>query len=171
LSEITFQFAVAIRSPWTEVPSLSLGSGEIETYLLVSDSQRALRCVRLCREHNRDEAWFRSEAVAWRGRIAVGFGQRAYLVSPDEPSPRCVRLQRYFGDFHSGDDWLLIASGMDITRIDPSGNVVWRSEPVGIDGVIIERVSDGVIYGEGEWDPPGGWRKFGISLADGRALA
>jgi len=38
---------------------------------------------------------------------------------------------------------------------------------LGIDGIIVASTSDGVISGEGEWDPPGGWRPFRLSLATG----
>jgi hypothetical protein len=65
---------------------------------------------------------------------------------------RCVRLPAYFCGFHPGDDWLLIASGTNITSVDQTFDVTWRSAPLGIDGVMIERVAAGVISGQGEWE-------------------
>jgi hypothetical protein len=46
----------------------------------------------------------------------------------------------------------------------------WRAENHGMDGVVIERVENGVIRGAGEWDRPGGWRPFTISLRSGRSM-
>jgi hypothetical protein len=42
---------------------------------------------------------------------------------------------------------------------------------MGVDGVIARNVAGGVIEGEGEWDPPGGWEPFRILLSSGTAVA
>jgi hypothetical protein len=65
----------------------------------------------------------------------------------------------------------VIASGVDVIRIDHGGNILWRSELLAIDGVIIDKVLDGVIYGAGNHDPPDGWRDFRISISDGTPVA
>ena len=73
----------------------------------------------------------------------------------------------YFSEFTQDTDFLLVASGQGIVRIDPHGNVVWRNDDIGLDGVIVHDISDSIVEGDAEWDPPGGWRPFRISLATG----
>ena len=79
-------------------------------------------------------------------------------------------LGTYFGHLYPSEEFLLVASAERLFRIDPDGAVKWRSGELGIDGVIVDRVSDQGIEGSGEWDPPGGWRPFRISVESGKPL-
>jgi hypothetical protein len=168
---VTFQEATAINPPWTLVPAVALGEGGFHQYLLVErDGRPALRLE--LRGSHRAERWFRAEATSWNGHIAVGFAQRVYVVHPSGSAACCVELDACFDAFRPEGDRLLVVSGQDITCLDERGAILWRSEPLGIDGVVIQSVDNGLISGDGEWDPPGGWRPFVISLADGaRSLA
>jgi hypothetical protein len=58
-----------------------------------------------------------------------------------------------------------------LISINERGEQSWASEPLGIDGVVVDEVQDGVIIGQGEWDPPSAWRPFRLSLESGEALA
>jgi len=69
------------------------------------------------------------------------------------------------------DDRLLIADATRLTSIDEHGETLWVSDTLGIDGVVVDDVQEGVIVGQGEWDPPGGWKPFRLSLASGRSVA
>src|SRR5262249_2059555 len=135
---LTFQSTSAISPPWTNLPSLALGAGEVRDYLLITEDGSSSRVLRLCRDGA--ETWFKVEAIAWEDQIVVGFGARVYFVGRDAKA-RCIRLSDYFCGFHGGDGFLLIASGTTITSIDRAGEVNWKSAPLGIDGVIIERVT------------------------------
>ena len=79
-----------------------------------------------------------------------------------------MELEACFDEFRPEGDRLLVASGEDITCLDDRGTILWRSERLGLDGVVIHSVDNGLISGDGEWDPPGGWRPFVISLSGGR---
>jgi hypothetical protein len=46
---------------------------------------------------------------------------------------------------------------------------LWKSDVLAIEGVIVQDVGPVVIRGEGEWDPPGGWKPFAIAVVDGKA--
>jgi hypothetical protein len=48
---------------------------------------------------------------------------------------------------------------------------MWESERLGIDGVVVHAVEGDVIEGDGEWDPPGGWQPFELSLASGERVS
>jgi len=74
----------------------------------------------------------------------------------------------YFGSFKIADTDLLIATASQILCFGPNGEMKWASAQLGIDGVLIEDLKNGVISGTGEWDPPGGWKPFRISIETGQ---
>jgi len=47
----------------------------------------------------------------------------------------------------------------------------WHNDQLGIDGVIIDRFGDATLFGQGEWDPPGGWRDFVLDKQTGKQIA
>jgi hypothetical protein len=89
------------------------------------------------------------------------------VFKPSGEIVNSLNLDEYFCGFTTGEEWLLVATGGHVLRLDRQGNIVWRSELLAIDGVVIEKVSDGKVFGEGEWNPPRGWRQFSINLSDG----
>jgi hypothetical protein len=76
-------------------------------------------------------------------------------------------LGSYFGRLYAGDSYLLAASAERLFRIGLDGTLLWASDPLGLDGVVVSCVAGGVVKGEGEWDPPGGWRPFRVCLDAG----
>jgi hypothetical protein len=166
---ITLRPTSALTPPWTNMSPVSLGDGQTREYLLVEEDGVPRLRFDLCRAGS--EAWFRTEAIWWRDRIVVGFGERVFIVDLMSLETHCIKLREYFNGLYPGDEWLLVVSGTDITRLDSTGHVVWRSGCLGIDGIVVHKVSDVVISGEGEWNPPGGWIPFMISFADGSAVS
>jgi hypothetical protein len=163
---ITFSEAAAPVSAWMSLVPIRLGAGELERHLLVErDGVPAWRFE--LRKSHRAETWFHSEAIYWNEQIVVGFAERVCCVRLVGTGIACIELNEYFSGFYPGGDWLLVVSGADITRLDAHGNTVWRSERLALDGVVIRAVRNDIITGDGEWDPPGGWRPFAISLTDG----
>jgi len=72
----------------------------------------------------------------------------------------------------AGDRIYVVSEKGDLCCVDVNdGRVLWKSTNVGLDGVIAHDVSTGVVHGSGEWDPPGGWRPFVLSLATGEAIS
>lgn len=63
--------------------------------------------------------------------------------------------------------FVLVASASELLRFDGAGQLLWRRSGLGIDGVVIHRVQDGEIFGDAEWDPPGGWKSFRLRLDSG----
>jgi hypothetical protein len=66
---------------------------------------------------------------------------------------------------------LLVCSGRRLVHLGALGTVLWTSPELGVDGVLVSQVSATVIEGQGEWDPPGGWRDFRVDLNRGELLA
>lgn len=111
---------------------------------------------------------FKFDAIAWRRFVVLAVGESLYLFDSSDDSVNRFALCGYFCDFTETDDLLLVASAEQILAIDSRGLLVWRSEELGIDGVLIHETTASTIRGSGEWDPPGGWEDFVISLHSGR---
>jgi hypothetical protein len=159
-----------ISHPWTNVPVTALGAvpagrGTPDRYVLVANSGTPLR--RFDVYGSSDESHYRESVLLFGDVIAIGFGERVYTARIGKGEPRILRLRSYFSEFYRASDAVYVASGEDVTRIDLSGNVVWTSPAVAVDGVTIESVGPDVISGAGEHDPPGDWRPFRIRTTDG----
>jgi len=109
-----------------------------------------------------------TEAHVHGRSVLIGFGDHAFVVQCDSRSVTAFPLEGYFGAFCLSKPALLIASACRLWRITPAGDVIWKSDDVGIDGVIVEAVTDRWIDGQGEWDPPGGWRPFRVDVRTGK---
>jgi hypothetical protein len=110
------------------------------------------------------------EVQLWSGLILLGWGERLYLVNPESRATAVVDLGSYFGHLYRGDDYLLVGTMDRLVRVEPDGTVRWTSDALAIDGVIVEEVTHGIIHGSGEWDPPGGWQPFRLSLETGQRV-
>lgn len=117
-----------------------------------------------------DECFAFEEVQSWCGWLVIGWGHRVFLVSLQTCAAAAVGLDAYFGHLYPGDNYLLVASAERLLRIDTDGKVRWQSGVLGIDGVVVDGVADGLISGRGEWDPPGGWRPFQVRLDSGEIV-
>jgi len=166
MSRIVLREVTTLDPSLTSIAAVALGEGAIHSHLLVEKDGIESQHFELRRSH-RAECWFRTDAIFWNDQIVIGFAERVYFVHRSGTVTRCIELQEYFSEFRLGDDWLLVVTGRDITRLDDHGNIVWRSECLGLDGVAIHAICDDVISGEGQWDPPGDWQPFVVILSNG----
>jgi ureidoacrylate peracid hydrolase len=158
-----------IEAPWTALPPVRLGSapaGQVtpDAFVLVKENGKPCRRfdIYLGPSH------FALAAIAWNDWFVFGFDDRVTLVSQTTGQQHDLCLENYFVGFHAEADYLLALSGIGIARLDESGAVIWKNDDLGLDGVIVDHITHGMITGQGEWDPPGGWRPFRLSLADGK---
>ncbi len=170
----TVRFQPAIDPPWTNVPALALGAvpsgrGTPNLYALVSRASAPEYRLDLYAD-GAEQHYFRHQALFVESVLALGFGEAVYIVPWPPGDPRTVRLRSYFISLHRTIDSVYVASGEDVTRLDLGGNVLWTSPQLAIDGVRIELITDEHVTGEGEWDPPGGWRPFRLRASDGKPL-
>ncbi len=160
-----------VDPPWTRVPSVSVGRvpagrGTPLFYVLVESDERPEWRIDVYGGAG-EETYFRSAAVPWAGGVALGFGWQVYLIAGPDSTVRTLQLGCYFQDFRVGEDYLLVLFGEGLMRLGPTGEIIWENGELAIDGVVVDAIDSGVIRGRGEWDPPGGWRPFAVSLADG----
>jgi len=110
------------------------------------------------------------EACVWSEFVAIGWGDHAYLVHLQTRHVSIIALDSYFGHLYPTENGLLIASGERLQLISRDGNLMWQSDVLGIDGVIVDDVDSALIRGRGEWDPPGGWKPFAVCVKTGQTV-
>jgi len=171
---------ITIDSPWTAMQPLRLGKlpsglGTPDLFVTISDDDRPLLRVDLY-AYSSSETFSFEDALVWRDHVFVGYGKRVFVIDPKKQSGSEILLSigsglSYFGAFYASQDYLLVASGDSLLRLSPDGNVIWGTPDLGLDGVVVRSVDNGTIRGEGEWDPPGGWRPFAVRLDSGELIA
>jgi hypothetical protein len=57
-----------------------------------------------------------------------------------------------------------------LLRLAPDGNVLWNTSDLGLDGVVVNSVEDGVIKGEGCWNLDEDWKPFLLRLDSGELI-
>ncbi len=160
-----FEIVEELPPSWPPSPPVVLGGSPPDLFVLARSGDAAHR---FDLSYRGEDYRCEPKAVFWRGWFAFGFGGRAILWR--EGATHEIDLGCYFSEFLPGDDWLLVTSGQGIVRLAPDGGIVWRNDELGVDGVLIFDVEGDVIDGQGEWDPPGGWEEFLVSLETGEQL-
>lgn len=109
------------------------------------------------------------------GIVYIGFGQFVFVVDAHFATVRRHQLSGCFGHLYDSGDLknldshiaVLATSASEVLAFDRTGGLLWEQSPLGIDGVVLDNASAGRIHGEGEWDPPGGWRPFSLVAESG----
>ena len=170
---ITVVFEDHITEPWTDMSPTHIGARSSvgstpDGYVLVSNNESPFK--RIDFTLNPNDYDFQREALSWKRWIAIGLGERIYLVADDGNRVIEYPLDFYFNGFYPQEETLFAVSGEKIIRVNPDGSLLWVSEPVAVDGVNIFDVNDEIITGDGECDPPGGWREFKVDFDTGKRL-
>jgi hypothetical protein len=169
---------LTIDSPWTTMPPMRLGKlpsglGTADLFVTISEDDLALVRVDLYGDSSSETFTFQ-DALVWCERVFVGFGHRVYIVDPKNRFGFEIVLgsggSSYFGKFYAGQDYLLVASGESLLRLAHDGKVLWNTPNLGLDGVTVVSVENGLVHGQGEWDPPGDWKPFLLRLASGELI-
>jgi hypothetical protein len=115
-----------------------------------------------------DQCFAFEAACLWSGFVVIGWGHRVYLVERRTRAVSALDLGGYFCHLYPMEQCLLVTSAEWLFRVEPDGSLLRRSDALGIDGVVVRQIEDGIICGEGEWDPPGDWRPFQVVLNTGQ---
>jgi len=110
--------------------------------------------------------------------VIVGSGEKVHFFCIEKESIKSYSLGNYFGHMYPSHDIdsnniidkIFIASASKLYLFSQSGKLVWESDVLGIDGVIINDIKDDLILGSGEYDPPGGWEDFVVKVNDGKSV-
>ena len=170
---LTITWTNTIDSQWEELQPISIGkfSQHAETpeiHILVARNNQPF--IRVDAFYNSDESFAFKDAVIWFDLLILGWGHSVYLIHTESMNSIKLECDAYFEKLYQNGEYLLIATGERLIRIDKSGSILWRSEMLGIDGVIVNDVQNGIVKGSGEWDPPGGWEPFQVYLDTGKLV-
>jgi hypothetical protein len=169
------ELSTSIASPWSEMDPLQVGAfrpGAADLFVAIAEDGRPVLRVDIYRSPH-PECFAFQDAIVWSEQVFVGYGESVYVIDPAMRGKFQIFLTGsapYFGGFYAGPDYLLAASGDSLLRLGADGKVLWTAPDLGLDGVIVDSVNSGVIHGQGEWDPPGGWKPFALRLDSGRRL-
>jgi hypothetical protein len=159
--------------PWTDMEPVRVGPvpsgrGTPDLFVTVSRDGQPLLRIDVYAEYFTGPY---CEAIIWKSFTVIGWNDVVHFIDINSRRAHSIRCDSYFGSFRPLDESLLIADAAYIVCVDDRGQLVWKSGHVGIDGVVIDRIENGLILGEGEWDPPGGWKPFRLLLESGQPAA
>jgi hypothetical protein len=156
-----------IEEPWTTMEpiylgAIPLGHGTPDIYCLVERDGHPVMRLDVYGASSPS-----AEACVWKRWLVIGFANAVHLVALDTYQSYSYSLDWYFGHFYLTEDFLLVTSATAVLCIDKDARLQWTTDGLGIDGVIIRGIEQNIIQGEGEWDPPGGWKPFTLLLHSG----
>jgi hypothetical protein len=114
-----------------------------------------------------DRGYGFEKSLIWGNFVVIGLGNFVYLVHLESHEVKTLDLDSYLSQIWPTEEYLLVASAERLFRIEQSGILKWSSDRLGVDGVRIVDVHHDAIVGEGEWNPPGGWKPFRVNLKSG----
>jgi hypothetical protein len=162
----------SIYGPWLSMKPILAGRvppgvPTADAYVLVEQEDRP--CARI-------DAYFKhsgpfTELVDWGRWVVLGCDSTVFLIDPLARETREIGCDGYFGHLYSSDNLLLVATASELICLDERGVQLWKQSGLAIDGVVVDQIEQGVVLGQGEWDPPGGWRAFRVSLKTGQRVA
>jgi hypothetical protein len=108
----------------------------------------------------------------------IGFGEYIVVLDLKARTIASHQLGGYFGYMYDEHDFeslparfsVLVTSASEALAFGRTGELIWTQPNLGLDGVAIHAADEKQFEGEGEWDPPGGWRKFVVSTDSGAIL-
>lgn len=115
--------------------------------------------------------WDKKQAAKFHRFIAIGLSGFFYLY--DLSSKRFtlfLDFNGYFYDLQTTEEYLLVAYHSGIYCLTKYGQIKWHNSQVGLDGITIDKISGGKIYGSEQIDPPDGWRDFVLNIDSGSNL-
>lgn len=109
------------------------------------------------------------------GTVFVGVGESVFVIQALEQTSNRIHLEDYFGHLYVPEDFglpsmgfgVLVASGTALFNLTATGELLWCTRDLAVDGVQVSDVRDGLIFGSAELDPPGGWKPFVLNLITG----
>ncbi len=172
------EFRTAIDPPWTRLEPIRIGRVPAgiptpDEFLLAESDDGDMLRLDLYVSPDEDfysTRYFPNRACFWQGGIALAWGHGCYRVDCRTRNVSWIELGTYCGNLYPLADRLLVASAERLFCVAGDGTLLWQSCELGIDGVIVDLVADGVIRGRGEWDPPDGWHPFLLDLTSGERV-
>lgn len=81
-----------------------------------------------------------------------------------------ISVDGYFGYFEKSHDYVYILGCENIIALYKDGNIVWKSDPIAVDGIVCDGIEGQIMHVSCEMDPPGGWKDMKIDLLTGKTI-
>jgi hypothetical protein len=167
------------NEPLKNVECIEIGKHSViaqpDCFVVITESKNPILVVHL---YLFDESDSFRELKLSSNVVVIGLGHKVHFVNTKTKEVNSHDLGCYFGHLYSydqmGSDYfeneILVASSDRLYLFNIEGEVVWKSERLGIDGVVVHHIEQAQVFGAGEYDPPGGWVNFKLSAVDGKAI-
>lgn len=165
------EFRNTIDYPWIKMDPINIGEvpkilGTPEMYCTVKKDDSAHLLINIYLEYS---TTFK-DAIIWNNYIAIGFCDLFYLIDIETHSSIYARVDGYFGYIYPYEEFILVATCFNILCFNKNCTLLWTSDKLGFDGVLVHDFDGKYIYGAGEYDPPGGWEDFVIDCKTGKRV-
>ncbi len=110
------------------------------------------------------------ETQIYNDAVLIGWGNTFILYNLTSGKSKILILDWYFGDYRIHDEKIFVCSATDINCLSIDGEVFWKSDPIAVDGIVINSFEGQAIYCSCELDPPGGWVSYKLDLLTGKVL-
>ena len=166
------EFEVEVKNlmdfPWNAIDNISIGNirrtkSTPDIYYLIKYKKQPFFVVNVYYDYN---SVFRG-AELLGNYLFVGFCESLFIINLVEKNTQNINMKGYFGELYKYENLILVSSALDLLCFNKDAELLWVSNDLGIDGVIVHNIDGGIIYGSGEFDPPGGWIDFKIKLSSG----
>lgn len=105
------------------------------------------------------------------GMVIIGYGNRFSIFDLKKKKIKInLSFDGYFGSFEVDNREIFVATDSEMINLTFQGIEKWKTDNLGIDGVIISQITETEIIGSGEWDPPGGWESFKLNRKTGKKI-
>lgn len=78
-----------------------------------------------------------------------------------------IKVDGYFGYFVEGKECVYILGCENVIAINKDNSIIWKSDYIAVDGIVLNGIEDDVMSVSCEMDPPGGWVDREIDLLTG----
>ncbi len=103
--------------------------------------------------------------------FCIGCGDMVYFIDLETLNVKTCSCDLYFGYFYIYQKRLYIASDSKLFCFDENCELLWQSERIAVDGVIVESISEDYIIVSCEVDPPNHWVQCQLSTYNGKKIS
>ncbi len=105
------------------------------------------------------------------GIVIIGYGNRFSIFDLKKKKINAkLSFGGYFSSFKVDNGEIFIATASEVINLNFQGIEKWKAYNIGIDGVVISKITETEIIGTGEWDPPDGWKSFKLNRKTGKKI-
>lgn len=103
--------------------------------------------------------------------FCIGSGEAAYFINLQTREIKTLQCDLYFGYFYIHKERLYVASNSRLFCFNCDCELLWQTEEIAVDGLVVDEFSEDSLSVSCEVDPPDHWIPYKISLHDGKILS